>query len=141
MGTGQAPKDHKKILSHFVFDVKHDGRHKARLVANGHLTDVPLSSTYSGVVSLRGIRLILFIAELNGLESWRTDIGNAYLKAFTKEKAFIVACPDFGPLEGLNLIIVKALHGFRTSVLRWHERLSDCLRDMGFEPCKMDPDV
>ena len=46
MGTGQAPKDHKKIHAHFAFDVKHDGRHKARLVAYGHLTDVPLSSVY-----------------------------------------------------------------------------------------------
>jgi hypothetical protein len=27
--------------SHLVFDVKHDGRHKACLVANGHLTDAP----------------------------------------------------------------------------------------------------
>ena len=36
------PKDHKKIRVHFVFDVKHYGRHKARLVAYWHLTDVPL---------------------------------------------------------------------------------------------------
>ena len=62
MGTGQAPKDHNKIRAHFVFDVKHDSRHKARLVADGHLTDAPLSSIYLGVVSLRGIMLVLFIA-------------------------------------------------------------------------------
>ena len=53
--------------------MKHDGRHKARLVADGHLTDAPLTSVYSGVVSLRGIRLITFIAELNGMETWATD--------------------------------------------------------------------
>ena len=46
----------KKIRVHLIFDVKHDGRHKARMVADGHLTDVPLTSVYSGVVSLRGIR-------------------------------------------------------------------------------------
>ena len=77
MGTGQTPKDNEKIRAHFVFDVKHDRRHKARLAADGHLTDVPLSSVYSGVVSLRGIRLVLFLAELNGLGSWGTDIGDA----------------------------------------------------------------
>ena len=43
---------YKRIRTHLVFDVKHDGRHKARIVADGHLTDVPLSSVYSGVVSL-----------------------------------------------------------------------------------------
>ena len=85
MGTGQAPKDYKKIHAHFVFDLKHNNRCKARLVADVHLTDVPLSSVYSSVVSLRGIRLVLFLAELNSLESWGTDIGNAYLEAFSKE--------------------------------------------------------
>ena len=44
MGKDQDPKDHKKIGAHFVFDVKHCGRQKARLVADVHLTDVPLSS-------------------------------------------------------------------------------------------------
>lgn len=109
-----------------MFDLKHDGRHKARLVADGHLTDIPLSSVYSGVVSLRGIRLVLFLAELNGLEFWGTDIGNAYLEACTKEKVFIETSPEVGPLEGHNLIIAKASYRLRTSCLRWHKRLADC---------------
>jgi hypothetical protein len=45
------PNGFKKIRAHLVFDVKHDRRHKARLVADGHLTDIPLDSVYSGVVS------------------------------------------------------------------------------------------
>ena len=31
-----------KIRTHLAFDVKHDGRHKTRMVADGHLTEVPL---------------------------------------------------------------------------------------------------
>ena len=42
----------KEIRVHFVYNVKHDGRHKARLVAGGHLTDPPSESVYSSVVSL-----------------------------------------------------------------------------------------
>ena len=79
-------EDYTKIRVHLVFDVKHDGRHKARLVAGGHLTPVPLESVYSSVVSLRGIRMLAFIAENNGMDLWATDIGNAYLESFTKEK-------------------------------------------------------
>ena len=75
------PKGYKKIQVHFVYDVKHDGRHKARCVTGGHLTDVPIESVYSGVVSLRGFKMVLFLAELNGLETYATDIGNAYLEA------------------------------------------------------------
>ena len=31
------PKEYHKITVHLVFAVKFDGRHKARLVADGHL--------------------------------------------------------------------------------------------------------
>ena len=123
-----------------MFDIKHDGRHKARLVADGNLTEVPLSSVYSGVVSLRGIRLVLFLSELNGLESWGTDVGNACLEDKTKEKVYIIVGPEFGDLEGHALVVKKALYGLRTSGLRWHERLADCLRSASFFPCKMGPD-
>jgi Reverse transcriptase (RNA-dependent DNA polymerase) len=88
-----APSGYKMIRVHFVFDVKHDGRHKARLVADGHLTQIPVDSAYSGVVSLRGFRLVIFLAELNHLPIWATDIGNAYLEAYTSEKVYVIAGP------------------------------------------------
>ena len=79
-----------------VYNVKHDGRHKARLVAGGHLTDTPVESVYSSVVSLKGLRIVMFLAELNSMEIWATDVGNAYLEALTKEKVYIIAGPEFG---------------------------------------------
>ena len=45
------PDGFQKIRVHFVYAVKHDGRFKARLVADGHLTKEPVESIYSGVVS------------------------------------------------------------------------------------------
>ena len=118
LGKTSSPKGHEKIRVHFVFYLKQDGRHKARLVADGHLTDVPLSSVCSEVVSLRGMRMVLFIAELNRLDLWGSDIGNACLDAFTKGKACTIASPEFGPLQGHTLIIDKTWCGLRTSVLR-----------------------
>ena len=44
--------------------------------------------------------LVLFLAELNGLESWGTDVGNFYLEANVCK----VASPEFGPLEGHDSI-------------------------------------
>jgi hypothetical protein len=137
----QPPSGHKKIRVHLIFNVKHDGRHRARLVADGHLTDPGTESVYSGVVTLRGFRLVLFLAELNGIEAWATDIGSAYLEAKTEEKLYIIAGPEFLELEGHILVISRALYGLRTSGARWHERLSDCLRTLKFFPCKSEPDV
>jgi Reverse transcriptase (RNA-dependent DNA polymerase) len=90
------PTGYKRIRVHLVFDVKHNERHKARLVADGHHTEVPLNSVYSGVVRIRGFRLTLFLAELNNLDLFSTDIGNAYLEAYTTEKVYIIAGPTFG---------------------------------------------
>jgi hypothetical protein len=85
-GKGGIPPDgYKKIQCHMVYDVKHDGRHKSRLVAGGHLTDPNTENVYSSVVSLRGIWLVTFLSKLNSLDLEETDIGNAYLEATTKE--------------------------------------------------------
>src|SRR5687767_15417831 len=35
------PPEYKVIRVHLIYDIKHDSRHKARLVAGRHLTDVP----------------------------------------------------------------------------------------------------
>ena len=48
-----------------MFAVKLDGRHKARLVADGHLAPEPIENIHSGVVSLRNLRLVIFLGKLN----------------------------------------------------------------------------
>jgi hypothetical protein len=136
-----APQGYQKIRVHLVFAVKHDGRHKARLVADGHLTPKPLDTVYSGVVSLRSLRTVIFLAELNKLKIWAADIGNAYLKAKTDEKLYIIAGPEFKELSGHILVIHKALYGLKSSGARWHDRLYDILRDQAFKPSYTDPDV
>jgi hypothetical protein len=87
------------------------------------------------------MRMALVVAEMNNLKIMVGDIGNAYLEAHTKEKVYIVAGPDFGELEGHTLLINKALYGLRTSGARFHDKLADSLRDMGFKPCRADPDL
>ena len=62
-----APKGYQKIRVHFVFDVKHHGKFKARLVADGHRTKEPNETVYSGVVSLRNLRLAMFM----GSRCWK----------------------------------------------------------------------
>jgi hypothetical protein len=80
------PENHKRINVHFVYAVKHDGCYKAHLVAGGHLTDTPIDSVYSSVATLQGVRMVMFLAALNSLNFWSTDIGNTYLESNTKEK-------------------------------------------------------
>ena len=140
-GKVVTPDGFQKIRVHFVYAVKHDGRFKARLVADGHLTKEPVESIYSGVVSLRSLRMVVFLSQLNNLEIWGADVGNAYLEAYTDEKLCIMAGPEFKELQGRLLTMVKALYGTRSGGARWHDRLFDILQEMKFKPSKADPDV
>jgi hypothetical protein len=83
--------------------------------------------------------MVMFLAELNGLETWATNISNMYLKAETSEKVFIIAGRKPGELEGHTLVIFKAPYGLQSSGLRWSEKFSLCLRGMGFFASLADP--
>ena len=142
LGKGiPTPDGYKQIPCHMIYAVKWDGRHKSRFVAGGHRTDTPIESTYSAVVSLLGVRMITFLAELNGMDLWSTDIGNAYLESYTSEKVCFVAGAEFGPLAGHTLIIQKAQYGLKSSGKCWHDRLHDVLRSMGFVPSRAEEDI
>lgn len=142
LGKNYKPPDgYKKITVHFVYDVKHYGIHKERLVAGGHLTDTPVESVYSSVVSLRGLRISIFLAELNNMKIWTTDVGNDYLEAYTDEKVYIVGGPEFLERNGHTMIIEKYLYGLKSSGSKWWEKCSLIIKDMGFSESKEESDI
>ena len=101
-------------------------------MADGQLTAEPVENIYYGVVSLRNLRLVIFLAKLNNIDIWGADIGNAYLEAFTDEKIYIVAGPESEELEGHILIFLKAFYGLKSSGKRWAEVIDSILKDMTF---------
>ena len=128
------PDGYKKIKVHLIYDIKHNIRHNERCVADRNLTGITLGSVYSGVVSLHGLHMMIFFAELNQLDPWETDIGNSYLEAKISETFYITAGQEFGEKQGNILLIYKELYGLRSSGSRWHEKFSGDLRNMGFSP-------
>ena len=140
-GKGHQPIGHKKIKVRMVYDCKASLKRRGRLVAAGYLVPTPIEGVYSSVVSLRGLKCVLFIGELNNMQIYATDIGSAYLQSFTKEKCFIIAGPEFGEREGHTLIVTKAIYGLKSSGVCWWERFSDILLSMGFTPSKAEDDI
>ena len=91
------PHGYQFVKCHMIFDVKmEDFRRKARLVAGGHMTDVPATVTYASVVSRETVRIALTIASLNALSVMAADILNAYITAPNKEKIWTLLGPEFG---------------------------------------------
>jgi Reverse transcriptase (RNA-dependent DNA polymerase) len=134
---GELLESFQKIPYHLVFDVKFDLRKKEQLVAGGHKTAPPKEDLYSGVVDLFTVRL----GQATGqLQVCAADVGNDFLYGTTKEKVYIIAGPEFGPLAGKPLIIDHGLYGLKSSSTRFHEHLSAKLRSMVYRPTKADTD-
>ena len=131
-----AVNEHQKIRVHFVFDLKHYGKFKATCVGDGNLTNEPNETVYSGVVSLRNLRLVVFLAELNDLQLWGADVHHAYVQALTKENLYIVAGPEFEEFQGQVLVMYKALYGTRSGGACWHDKLFDVLQQLDCQPSK-----
>ena len=127
-----APQGYQKINVLLAFAFKHDGHHKARLVAGGHLTLDPVDSIYSGVVSTRSLRLTIFLSKLNNMKVWGADIGHAYLEATTREKLYIVAGPEIEEIQGHILMIHKALYGLKSSGLSRSQTIHDIMLQLNF---------
>ena len=99
-----------------IFDVKmEDFQQKARLVAGGHKTKSPATTTYASVVSRETPQLALTIAALNDLEVKVGDILNAYITAPITEKVWTVLGPEFGPDQGRSAVILQALYGLKSA--------------------------
>jgi len=127
-----------------IFDIKmEDLRRKSRLVAGGHMTDAPATTTFASVVSCKTVRIALTLAGLNDLQVKVSDIENAYIIAPCTEKiwTWTVLGPKFGPDSGKSAIVVRALYGLKRSGASFRNHLADCMTHFGFTPCLADPDL
>jgi len=136
------------IHMHMIFDVKQDGRHKARLVAGGHRFKDPENQfdTYCSNVKIKHLRYLFAIAQANNLDVVAGDVKNAYLYAKSKAKCFTHLEEIFGLCGFKNLTnkyakIIKALYGLTTSGADWHDFFASHLEQLGFRPSLLDKDI
>ena len=86
--------------------------------------------------------MALTYAALNSLNIMTSDIKNAYLSAPLDVRIHATLGPEFGPeLEGKTALIVRALYGLPSAGACFTRHLADCMRTLGYEPCKADMDL
>ena len=143
MGEDEQPLPGSQYMDcHMVFDVKLDGfKRKARMVAGGHMVDAPSVMTYSSVVSRETVRIAFTYAALNDLEVKASDVQNAYLTAPCEENVWTVLGPEFGEDAGKSARVVRALYGLKSAGAAFGRHIADCMRHLGYKPCKADTDL
>ena len=92
-----------------------DIQRKARLVAGGHMTDVPPTITYASVVFRETMMIALTMEVLNEMIVKTADIMNIYIKLPCGEKVCTMLGTEFGPDEGKTEIIVRSLYGLKSA--------------------------
>ena len=142
------PKGYTKITTYMVFDVKLGTlARKARFCADGHkVPGLPKESAYRSVPSRDLVRILFLLAALNGLEVLSADIQDTYLSAQLAPgvKYYMIAKEANGftaDQDGRLCIIVRALYGLPIAGASFRAYLTKHLRELGYQPCKADPDV
>jgi len=130
------PCGYQFMSCHMIF---HGFKRKARL-AGGHMIDASAVLTYSNVVFRESVRIALSLAALKNLELKGSDIQTSYLTAPCEDLDYILD-PEFGDDQGTKALILWALYGVKSAGASLNRHISDCMRQMGYQSCKIEPDL
>ena len=146
------PKGVKTIQAIWSFKRKRfpDGtlnKHKARLCAHGGMQQWGENywETYSPVVNMLSVRLILAIAHIHKLDSKSIDFVLAFPQAeldvdiwMELPRGMVPDCDD-GNKRSYVLKLKKNLYGLKQASFNWFDKLKSGLVDRGFKPSEIDP--
>ncbi|KFM59138.1 Retrovirus-related Pol polyprotein from transposon TNT 1-94, partial [Stegodyphus mimosarum] len=142
------PQGAKVIPSRWLLHKKKDeignrAKFKERLVTKGYLQipGVDFQDTFSPVIKLKSIRLLLAVAAEKNLEVHQMDVTAAYLNVILKEDIYMAqleGCIEKGK-EHLVCHLKKSIYGLRQSGRAWNTCLNDFLIQYGLKRSSAKP--
>jgi len=96
---------------------------------------------YASVVGRETVCITLIIAALNSLQVKAGDVMNAYMTTSCSENIWIILGAEFGADQVKKVITVRAFYGLKSSGAAFHSHLADCMRSIGYTPCRGDNDL
>jgi hypothetical protein len=142
------PVDGKNVIDcKWVYKIKRktDGsidRYKARLVAKGFKQryGIDYEDTFSPVVKVATVRLVLSLAVSQGWCLKQLDVQNAFLHGILEEEVYMKQPPGYENKNHPSYIckLDKTIYGLKQAPRAWYSKLSTRLRELGFVPSKSD---
>jgi histone deacetylase 1/2 len=117
-------------------------KYKGRLVAKGFKQryGIDYEDTFSPVIKMSTIRIILSIAVSKGWSMRQLDVQNAFLHGILDEEVYMRQPPGYVDKTRPNYVckLDKALYGLKQAPRAWYARLSTKLVALGFHASKAD---
>jgi Reverse transcriptase (RNA-dependent DNA polymerase) len=136
------PKGRKTIGCRWVFDVKSDGRKKARLVAQGfsQVEGIDFNELFSPVVHFESVQLIIALSAPENYYCVGVDVRNAYLYGKLDEEIYMRQPEGFKVRGQENKVIhlQHALYGLKQAGLAWWKELNSSMNELGFKHLMSD---
>ena len=134
------PPGQKAVGSKWVFDIKSDGRYKARLVAMGYTQHPGLDfqATFSPVLNHRSFRILMSIACELDLETLHLDISNAFLNGKLQKPLYMSQPVGFVEDDSLVCKLFKSLYGLKQAGREWNYVIHDFFILIGLKQSDID---
>ncbi|GKA03941.1 retrotransposon protein, putative, ty1-copia subclass [Tanacetum coccineum] len=143
------PPNGKTVGSKWIFKKKTDmdGNvhiYKACLVAKGFTQTygVDYEETFSPVVDIRGIGILIAITAFYDYEIWQINFKTAFLDGHLSEEVYMVQREGFVNLKHPNQVckLKRSIYGLKQASRQWNKRFDDEIKEFSFtqnrdEPC------
>ena len=141
----ELPKSQHVIGSRFVFAVKtdehgHVTRFKARLVARGftQIENVDYHLTYSPVLAMRSLRILLAYAAIKNLPLRHVDVITAFLNGKLPEELYMSPPDGWNTMSNDIWRLQRAVYGLKQAGRMWYIELKKFFAELNFERSSLD---
>lgn len=136
------PPGRKAIKTRWVFDIKTDGRYRARLVAKGfsQIEGLDYDEIFSPVVRFETVRTILALSALEGWTIELLDVKTAFLYGELDKEIYMEQPQGFTApgKERMVCRLHKAIYGLKQASRAWWLQLDKSLKQIRFKRIHSD---
>ncbi|KAJ2932939.1 hypothetical protein H1R20_g4172, partial [Candolleomyces eurysporus] len=141
----ELPHGRKAIKGRWVFDIKSDGRKRARYVAKGfsQIEGIDFEALFSPVVRYESVRFIFALAAIYGWYMTAVDAKTAFLYGKLDEEIYMEQPEGFHQKgqERKVYCLRRAIYGLKQAARAWWQELEKSVKKMGFVRLNADSGI